>query len=313
MMHPMVWLACRAVARSKANGDPRSIDERRAAEAAAARGRLGPADDLEIADRTIPVGGEDVVVRIYTPRRGPSPAARGLAAHLFLHGGAFWGGTLDTSDALCRFYARRAGCVVVSVGYRRAPEHRWPTAAEDGYAALLWLYARARELDVDPKRLSVGGVSVGGNLAAVVAMMARDRGGPDLVFQLLEIPVLDLTLSCPSVDTYATGYLLTKADLVEGYDMYVPDRTKRRHPYASPLHADDLTGLPPAFVLTCEFDPVRDEGERYAERLRDAGGRAELVTARGHTHSSTYGNNLRSTRRYQRATADALAAAHAGA
>lgn len=306
MLHPMVWLACRATRRAKAAGETRTIDERRAAEAEASRRRLAPPGDIRITDRTIPIGGVDVGVRIYRP-----PVAGELPAHLFLHGGSFWSGTLDTSDELCRFYARQAGCVVVSVDYRRAPEHQWPTAAEDGYAALLWVYARAAKLEIDPKRLSVGGVSVGGNLAAVIALMARDRGGPDLVFQLLEIPVLDLTLSCPSISTYGTGYLLTKADLVEGYDLYLPDEAKRVHPYASPLHAEDLTGLPPAFVLTCEYDPLRDEGERYAERLRAAGGRAELLMARGHTHASTYGNSLRSTRRCQQATAGALAAAYA--
>jgi acetyl esterase len=168
---------------------------------------------------------------------------------------------------------------------------------------------QADVLQVDAKRVAVGGVSVGAGMAVVVAMMARDRGGPRLIFQLLEIPVTDLTGSQASMATFASGYLCTRAELLEGYAFYVPDPAQRSDPYASPLLAPDLSGLPPAMVLTCEYDPLRDEGEAMAARLREAGSSTRLVRAKGHVHSSTYTQRLRSARRYQYMTADALRAA----
>ena len=142
---------------------------------------------------------------------------------------------------------------------------------QDCYAALCWVADHADELGGDRSRLSVGGASAGGNLAAVLALMARDRGGPDLALQVLDIPVTDLTMSQRSIEENAEGYILTRKALEQGSAFYVPDPTDRRNPYASPLFADDLSGLPPALVLTMEYDPLRDEGEAYAARLRDAG------------------------------------------
>jgi acetyl esterase len=202
----------------------------------------------------------------------------------------------------------KAGCVVVSVEYRLAPESPYPGPVEDSYAALTWTADNADRLGIDPARIGVGGVSAGGGLAAATALMARDRGGPQLKFQLLEIPVTDTTLSQPSVEEFATGYGLTRAELSEGYGFYLPDDTQAHEPYASPLLADDLSGLPSAFVLTCECDPLRDEGEAYAARLRAAGVDATLYRAAGHIHGSTYMTRfLPSARAALAATTAALA------
>jgi acetyl esterase len=231
-------------------------------------GALGP-DGPEMAsvvDKTVPVAGGEIPVRVFTP-----PGHAPFPLHVYLHGGGFWLGTIDQFEATCRATAAGAGCVVVSVGYRLAPEHPFPTAAEDCYAALRWVADNADALGGDASRLSVGGASAGGNLAAVVSLMARDRGGPALVLQVLDIPVTDLTLSQPSVDENGEGYVLTKKAMTDYTAYYVPDPAGRRDPYASPLFADDLGGLPPAVVLTMEHDPLRDEGEAYAERLRAAG------------------------------------------
>jgi acetyl esterase/lipase len=245
-------------------------DKRAAAHAAMELGFLafadpGP-DPASTVDRRVPVDGGEITVRVYTPHGvGPFPA------HLYLHGGGFWIGAPEHFDSSCRATAAGAGCVVVSVDYRLAPEHTYPTAPEDCYAALRWLVDRSRELDVDASRVSVGGGSAGGNLAAVVALMARDRGGPALVFQVLEIPVTDLTMSQPSIDENAEGYVLTKSAMRQYTDYYLGDAGDPTDPYASPLLADDLTGLPPALVMTAEFDPLRDEGEAYGRRLQEAG------------------------------------------
>jgi acetyl esterase len=221
---------------------------------------------VSIVDKTIPVADGEIPVRIFTP-----PGDAPLPVHVYLHGGGFWLGTIDQFEATCRATAAGAGCVVVSVGYRLAPEHPFPTAAEDCYAAVVWVAEHAGDLGADATRVSVGGSSAGGNLAAVVSLIARDRGGPPLVLQVLDIPVTDLTMSRPSIDENGEGYVLTKKSMADYVGYYTPDPADRRNPYASPLLADDLAGLPPAVVLTMEFDPLRDEGEAYAERLRAAG------------------------------------------
>ena len=213
-------------------------------------------------------------------------------------------------DPICLRYAGGADCQVISVDYRLAPEHPFPTGAEDGYAALLWVAAHAEELEVQLDRLSVGGISAGGGLAAALTLMTRDRGGPRLCFLAVDIPALDATMSQPSVQEFGEGYVLTRESLVEAYGFYLPDPALARHPYASPLLAEDLSGLPPAFVLTCECDPLRDEGEAYARRLREAGVPVTTYRAAGHVHSSTYLTRLLpSARRAVAATTDALRAA----
>ncbi len=235
-----------------------------------ALGEPGP-DVASIVEHRVAVGAEgvpagEITVRVYTPfGDGPFPG------HLYLHGGGFWLGTPSQFDNICQTIAEGAGCVVASVDYRLAPEYRFPVAPEDCYAALGWFADRADELDVDATRISVGGGSAGGNLSAVVALMARDRGGPPLVFQVLEIPATDLTGSHPSIEENGEGYLLTKAAMQQCVDYYLAEPGHAEHPYASPMFADDLAGLPPALVMTAELDPLRDEGEAYAERLRAAG------------------------------------------
>ena len=225
----------------------------------------GP-DPAATVDHRVPVDGGEITVRVYTPHgAGPFPA------HVYFHGGAFWLGELDHFDPDCRATSAGASCVVVSVDYRLAPEHPFPIPPEDCYRALQWVVEHAAELAVDPSRVSVGGGSAGGNLTAVVALMARDRGGPPLVFQVIEIPVTDLTMSQPSIDENGTGYMLTKESMSQCVDYYLGADGDPKHPYASPLLADDLGGLPPALVMTAEFDPLRDEGEAYARRLQEAG------------------------------------------
>jgi acetyl esterase len=234
-----------------------------------------------IADYAVSMPDGEISVRIYTPfGSGPFPA------HLFLHGGGFWLGMLDESDARCRETAHGAGCVVAAVGYRLAPKHKFPTAPEDCYGALEWLFGNAAALGVDRQRVSVGGVSAGGNLAAVVALMARDREGPPLLFQVLEVPITDLTLSFPSITENGDGYVLTKESCARYVRLYLADPTQATNPYASPYFAGDLSRLPPALVVTAEFDPVRDEGEAYARRLESAGVAVTLVRLQGHIHGS---------------------------
>ena len=231
-------------------------------------------------DHKVPVDGGEITVRVYTPDATPP-----LPCHLYIHGGGWWLGTLEHSDSNCRAIANDAECVVVSVDYRLAPESKFPTAAEDCYAALEWVVDHAYELGIDPARVSVGGGSAGGNLSAVVALMARDRGGPALVLQVLEIPVTDCTMGQPSITTN-DGYLLTRAGMEQYRDYYVPDPKDWTNPYASPLHAPDLSGLPPALVMTMEFDPLRDEGEAYAARLADAGVEVDAMCWEGQFHGS---------------------------
>jgi acetyl esterase len=313
-------VVCKAASRHPAALDERPVHVRRAetasraADKAASKAASKPPppptkDGLIVRDLEVPVDSATMTVRSYRP-----DIAGELPLHLYAHGGSFWSGNLDQVDAMSRLYAASAQCVVLSIDYRLAPEHTWPTAAEDYYAALEWAVAHAGELGVDVDRVSVGGVSCGANLAAVVTLMARDRGGPSLVFQLLEIPSTDATMSQPSMRTLASGYLITAAALAQGYDYYLPPGVDRTHPYASPLLADDLAGLPPAMILTCEFDPLRDEGEAYARLLRAHGVAVAAVRARGHIHSSTYSSSplLPSARKYRLLTVDALRRAYEG-
>jgi acetyl esterase len=230
-------------------------------------------------DRTVPGAAGAISVRIYTPA-GSTP----FPVLVYLHGGGWVIGNLDTHDGTCRALANAAGCVIVSVDYRLAPEHRFPAAPEDAYAATQWVATNAASIGADPSRIAVGGDSAGGNLSAVVALMARDRGGPSLCFQLLVYPVTDGTTQSASYRDNADGYFLTK-DMMEWFwNHYVRDAADRRHAYASPLRAESLNGVPPALVITAEFDPLRDEGEAYAARLREVGVPVVLTRYDGMIH-----------------------------
>lgn len=231
-------------------------------------------------DYRLPVDGGEIALRVYGPGAGGAP----LPCYVQIHGGGFWLGTLDHSDNLCRSIAADVGCVVASVDYRLAPEHKFPAAAEDSYAALAWVAAHAGELGVDPARLAVGGGSAGGNLAAVVGLMARDRGGPRIVQQVLEIPVTDLTRLDPL--RFPDEDLVVESGKAQYGGYYLADPADATHPYASPLLAKDLSGLPPALVMCAEYDPLQPEGEAYARRLAEAGVHVDYRCWEGQFHGS---------------------------
>ena len=221
-----------------------------------------------------------VPARLYRPAGdGPFPVV------MMFHGGGWVIGDLTTADGQSREVCNGAGALVISVDYRLAPEHRFPAAADDCYAATVWAARHAGEHGGDTRRLAVAGDSAGGNLAAVVAQMARDKGGPDLAFQLLVYPVTDgVNFDTASYRDNSEGYLLTADSMHWFWNHYAPNAADRASPYASPLLAADLGGLPPALVMTAEFDPLRDEGEAYAHKLAAAGVRADVERYDGFIH-----------------------------
>lgn len=214
----------------------------------------------------IPGPGPDIPVRIYTPA-GPGP----FPILAWFHGGGWVVGDLDSADGTARQLTVGANCVTVSVDYRLAPETKFPGASDDCYAATVWAAQHAAELNGDAARLAVGGDSAGGNLAAAVSLMARDRQGPALAFQLLVYPVTDRNFTTASYTDNAEGYLLSKASMEWYWDHYLSDPADASNPYAAPLQATDLSSLPPALVITAEYDPLCDEGEAYGARLKTAG------------------------------------------
>jgi acetyl esterase len=230
---------------------------------------FGPTDPVgSVVDRAVPGPAGPVRVRIYDP----GVAERPLPVLVYFHGGGWVIGSLDTHDGVGRALAARTPCVVVSVDYRLAPEHRFPAAVEDAWAATAWVAEHAPSIGADPARMAVGGDSAGGNLAAVVAVRARDRALP-LALQLLVYPVTDRDFDRPSYGEYADGYGLTLAAMRWFWDHYLgPDGHGRgSDPEASPFRTEELAGVAPACVLTVECDPLRDEGEEYAARLAAAG------------------------------------------
>ncbi|MCH8284699.1 MAG: alpha/beta hydrolase [Chloroflexi bacterium] len=227
--------------------------------------RSGP-EVGRIEDRVIPGPETDLPIRVYTPEGTPP-----FGALVWFHGGGWVIGSIESHDAACRSLCVSAGCVVVSVDYRLAPETKFPGPAEDCYVATRWVQANAARIGVDGNKVAVGGDSSGGNLAAAVALMARDRGEPRLAFQLLVYPVIDRDFTTESYQANAKGYLLTRAGMIENWRLYLRDDADAANPYAAPLQASDLTRLPPTLVITAEFDPLRDEGEAYGRRLAEAG------------------------------------------
>jgi acetyl esterase len=249
---------------------------------------LGPFPDVAaVLDHRVPVAGGEITVRAYSPGGpGPHPAL------VYYHGGGWVIGDLDTHDGLCRSLTNAARCAVLSVDYRLAPESKYPVAVEDSYAALLWIAANAERLGIDRRRVAVGGDSAGGNLATVMALVARDRKGPRLALQVLIYPVTDHDLDTRSYRENATGYVLTREGMRWFWNHYLAGESQGREPYASPLRASSLAGLPPALVITAEYDPLCDEGEAYAARLRDAGVPVTLTRYPGMFHGFVRMTNI---------------------
>lgn len=303
------WLVKIARALDRTSDDI-PMAQRRAQSASVARrlGRLvmpGGPKSVRSVDELVPVADGRITVRVHRSE-GRTEL---LPLHVFLHGGGWCLGTLDERDPRCRAVAEGAGCVVASVDYRLAPEHRYPTAPEDCYAALCWLVEHAERLRIDPERISIGGESAGANLAAVVCLMARDRSGPALKYQWLDVPATDLTLSQPSHRDLPDGYLLDHAEIITYRDNYLAEPSQATEPYASPLLAGDLSGLPSAWIMTCGYDHLRDDGAAYAARLADAGVPARHIRLEGHVHPSfAFTRLVPSARAYEQ---DAIAALRA--
>ncbi|EYB69101.1 Alpha/beta hydrolase fold-3 [Deinococcus phoenicis] len=262
--------------------EPGSLEEMRAAVIAnSARLPQRPVTIAGTRDLTIPGPASDLPARLYTPEgEGPFPLT------VFFHGGGFVAYNIETHDSVCRELCAGAGAAVLSVDYRLAPEHRFPAGVDDAYAALVWASAHGEDLGADASRLAVAGDSAGASLSIACTLRARDEGGPAIRAQLLVYPATDFVNldRYPSRRENASGYFLTEERMQFFGQMYLSDPAHAAHPHVSPLHAADLTGLPPALVLTAEFDPLRDEGVAYAEALNAAGGRATHQPGPGMIH-----------------------------
>ena len=237
-----------------------------------------PADRIE--DRVAPGPGGDLAVRLY------SSGKRGLPLVVFFHGGGFVFGGLDGYyDALCRRISAEADCAVLAVDYRLAPEHKFPAAVDDGCTVIDWAAKNADDLGIRADRILLFGISAGGNIAAAAAMRRRDGGRSDICGQVLFYPVLDFhTPARPSYSEYADGYYLTRADMVWFWKQYLADDADADNPHAAPMRAESFAGLPPSLVVSAEYDPLRDEAEAYAARLRAAGVETTLKRCDGMIH-----------------------------
>jgi len=237
----------------------------------------GAEEVARVEEVAVPGPAGTIPARVYSPEADETPPVV-----VYYHGGGWVLGGLESHDGTCRALANAAGAVVISVDYRLAPEHPFPAAVDDAWAALRWIADHAGDLGGDPSRLAVAGDSAGGNLAAVVALLARDAGSPALRGQLLVYPATDATMASNSIQANGEGFFLTKADMEWFYGHYAPERPSDWR--LSPLSAEDLTGLPPALVLTAEYDPLRDEGEAYGARLAASGVPVEVVRKDGLIH-----------------------------
>jgi acetyl esterase len=261
--------------------DPRTITPTEMRAQMAARRQhfaVAPQPVARVEDRTVPGPDGDVPIRVYTP-----DAAGPLPVLVFYHGGGWVIGSIETHDNICRALANLTPCMVVSVEYRLAPEARFPAGLEDCYAATRWVAEHGAELGCDPTRLAIGGDSAGGNLTAAVALLARERGGPRIAFQLMIYPVIDSDFETGSYREVAEGYGLTRDGMQYFWELYLEDPADMTNPLAAVLRAD-LAGLPPALVITAEYDPLRDEGDAYAAKLKAAGVPVEHASYPGQIH-----------------------------
>lgn len=260
---------------------------------------------------TIPVDGGEITLNVFHPGTEGT-----LPVHIYIHGGGWIGGSIHTRviDVVCQERAAGADCVVVAVEYRKAPEHQFPTGLEDVHAALLWIVEHADDLGVSIDALTIGGGSAGANLAAALTLKVRDEGGPAIAFQVLEVPALDMTLQSPSIKRNGSGYGLDRHTIETLLPLYLPRSSDATNPLASPLLADDLTALPEAYIVVSEYDPLADDGERYADRLRQAGVPVTFVVGHGHIHgSSAYTKVMASARQWRDDVVAALRDANARA
>jgi acetyl esterase len=243
------------------------------------RGEVEPVGKVE--DRTIPGPASDIPVRIYYP----ADSQMTYPALVFYHGGGWVVGNIDTHDDVCRALTNYANCVTISVDYRLAPEHKFPAAVEDAYAAVEYVYNHAKDFQVDLSRIAVGGDSAGGNLAAVVTNLAKDRNTPSICFQLLIYPSTNVGGEpTASMRENAEGYFLTKGTMEWFRNCYLNGEEDKLNPLLSPILYEDFNGLPPALVITAEYDPLRDEGEEYASKLKAAGVEVEVIRYDGTIH-----------------------------
>ncbi|HEU5252807.1 MAG TPA: alpha/beta hydrolase [Solirubrobacterales bacterium] len=281
-IHALISIAARARSDSLAEGtDPAAARAQRREEAAVVGERPTiPMSRVEQVEIPGPAG--PLAARLYVPQAAPEEP---LPLLVYFHGGGWVIGDLETHDSPCRFLAAHSGVAVLAVDYRLAPEHPFPAAAEDAFAAYAWACAEADALGADPARVAVGGDSAGGNLAAVACLTARDQGAPPPAMQLLIYPVTETARELPSRQTFREGFLLTRRDMAYYEDRYLPPGTDRSDPRVAVLQADDLSRLPPAYVATAGFDPLRDEGDAYAQRLREAGVRVALHRHPGLVHT----------------------------
>jgi acetyl esterase len=244
--------------------------------------KLPRGPDADVANRVLPDASGAIGVRVYRPL-GSEKQVLPVVVHF--HGGGFAVGDVDQSDGDCRHMAVGVPCAVVSVEYPLAPEHKFPRGLETCYAATKWVYEHADEFAVDPSKIAIAGDSAGGNLAAGVAIMARDRGGPPIAYQVLVYPITDLSnFDTPSYLQNGEGLYLTRAAMQWFAGLYLRDEAEALNGFVSPLRMPDLSGLPPGLVITAEFDPLRDEGEAYARRLQDAGVLIKLSRYDGMIH-----------------------------
>lgn len=250
-----------------------------------------PVNVADVRNFIVPTAEAEIPVRAYANTTRP-----GLPALVYFHGGGWVLGDLDSVDWVCRSLAVSAECAVFSVDYRLSPENKFPTPAEDCYQVTRWIVENGPAERVDPNRVAVGGDSAGGNLATVVCLMARDRGEPSLVYQLLIYPITNHAFETKSYKDCGNGYGLTAEDMKWFWNHYLREQKDGGNAYASPLVARELSGLPPALLLTAEFDPLRDEGEAYATRLQEAGVPAKVKRYDGMIHGFLDFPDLKQTR-----------------